>query len=506
MQVASPSLPEGRLLTGQATLNKAAVRLIKTATPTPALTSQTGPDLTTLTFLIASTGDPGACGTGTAIGPFTLTLTQTADDFVISPLSVPLADEVLGRLSARNVLVCVRVEANYSGRIEIDQLDLAIVVSDEEPPAPPAACPPTTQRVRCDLLEFSAMTLASGTDSGSRSQGVGLADFDGDCQLDLAVANYGTFGTGTLGSSLVVVRANGTLAFDAPLVLEEGMGESRVAVADLDGDGEPDVVVNNPNSAQIAIHRNLGGRFAARSTRPVDFGTAPSGVAIDDLNGDGVRDIVAVSNEGGSMTVFLNQPGGGLLSSSTLAVGFEPTAVEIVDVDGDGAVDLLVGNSMFGSFSIGIHFGVGDGTFGARTDMPTGQTPFDVASADFDGDGLLDVATANANGDSVTILFGDGTGAFPTTMDLSVPEGPLGVLAADLDGDTIPDIAVASGVARSLTILQSNGDRTFTESTIAMPIGAYDAAADDLDNDGDVDLIVASNGDVITLLRNLCVE
>ncbi len=133
VQVALPEVPEQRAVAGEAVLDKSAVRLEKLVDVAPRM-AQTGEDRATVTFLIAPNDGADACETGTPIGTFTLILNEAGDDFTIEPASVTLSEAVLDVIARRDVRVCVQIEANYLGRIEIDALGLTLTRADGEPP------------------------------------------------------------------------------------------------------------------------------------------------------------------------------------------------------------------------------------------------------------------------------------------------------------------------------------------------------------------------------------
>jgi FG-GAP-like repeat len=182
-----------------------------------------------------------------------------------------------------------------------------------------------------------------------------------------------------------------------------GTGASSVAVADVNGDGKPDLVVAN---------------ICASST-DCSKGT----VAVLLGNGDGTFQTAVTYGSGGQ-------------GASSVAVG---------DLNGDGKPDLAVANG--GSPQVGVLLGNGDGTFQPVQTYPSGG--FDIAIADVNGDGKLDLLIVNCgpcgSGEGVAgVLLGNGDGTFEPVRTMSLPRYYPGAMAvADVNGDGKPDLVIS---------------------------------------------------------------
>ena len=161
---------------------------------------------------------------------------------------------------------------------------------------------------------------------------------------------------------------------------------------------------------------------------------------------------------------------------------------------------------------------LGDGT-GKFTEVasrpPTGNVPTSIAVGDFNGDGKPDLAVANYCGNdpacrigTVTILLGNGDGTFTATASSpSTGPAPYSIAVGDFNRDGNLDLAVAAASLRSnengnVIILLGNGDGTFTAaasspSTDIMPISV---TVGDFNGDGNLDLAVANDDGVLTIL------
>ena len=124
-------------------------------------------------------------------------------------------------------------------------------------------------------------------------------------------------------------------------------------------------------------------------------GANPIGVAVADVNGDGIPDIVVADQGDSSVSVFLGNGDGTFAAPETFAVGQYPEAVVVADLNGDGKPDIIVPDE--GPGTVSVLLGNGDGTFHPRPPSPWAQQPRSVAVADLNGDGKPDIIVGNYN-------------------------------------------------------------------------------------------------------------
>src|SRR5439155_655311 len=132
-----------------------------------------------------------------------------------------------------------------------------------------------------------------------------------------------------------------------------GAGPFSVALADLNGDGRPDIVAANQSSNSVSVLLNATAPGATPPTfsprTDLTVASSPFSVALADLNGDGRPDIVAANQSSNNVSVLLNAtaPGAATPSSSAtldLAVGAGPFSVALADLNGDGRPDIVTAN------------------------------------------------------------------------------------------------------------------------------------------------------------------
>ncbi|MGC2790785.1 MAG: choice-of-anchor D domain-containing protein, partial [Candidatus Sulfotelmatobacter sp.] len=183
-------------------------------------------------------------------------------------------------------------------------------------------------------------------------------------------------------------------------------------------------------------------------------GDSATSVTVADVNGDGKPDLV-VANEScgatcglGSVGVLLGNGNGTFQTVVTYGSGGANTEfVTVADVNGDGKPDLLVASQDDPSYSrgtVGVLLGNGDGTFQAAVMYGSGGTgAFSVAVADVNGDGRPDLAVANFNGGSAGVLLGNGDGTFQTAAAFAAGFLASSIVIGDGNGDGKPDLPLA---------------------------------------------------------------
>ena len=360
-------------------------------------------------------------------------------------------------------------------------------------------------------VTFAPVSTPS-TGTGSRPTSVAVADVNGDGKPDVLTTNTTTNTVGVLlgsGSGTFTLQANSpsTGANTFPFA---------IAVADVNGDGKPDVLTVNPNAYTVSLLLGNGnGGFALQANSPSTGASGPAfAMVVADVNGDGRPDVFTANSSNSTVSVLLgNGSGGFALQANSPGTGpnSSPIGITVADANGDGKPDLLTANQNTGT--VGVLLGDGGGGFTLQANSPSLDArsfPRGVAVADVNGDGKPDLLTSNENTSTVSVLLGNGSGGFvlqansPSTGPNSVPRS---LVVADVNGDGKPDVVTANQNTDNVAVLLGNGNGGFALQANPPSVGTssqpFSLVVGDVNGDGKPDLLTANYGsDAVGVLLN----
>lgn len=260
--------------------------------------------------------------------------------------------------------------------------------------------------------------------------------------------------------------------------------DGRSAVADINGDGIPDIVSVYPGSGDIyTLLGNGNGTFrSGPSIGPLRL--TMDSVVLTDLNADGKIDLVvsAAGNvDGAGFAVFSGNGDGTFQSPVTYSVADSGVGwVEAGDFNNDGKPDVV----LWAALGLWLFTGNGDGTFNPGVLTPVSNAAYsELVVADFNKDGKLDVAVGVAGSKpGFDVLLGNGDGTFQPPVLYRASAEPFWLAAGDLNNDGYPDVVTGT----SVYLNKKNG--TFAEP-IAVNLPGPEFAIGDVNGDNIPDYV-----------------
>ncbi|WP_431109263.1 T9SS type A sorting domain-containing protein [Winogradskyella poriferorum] len=390
--------------------------------------------------------------------------------------------------------------------------------------------------------------------SSAFSFSVNTSDIDNDGDMDVVYSNR-DWATGWCENT------DGQGTFVNHLITNAGSGNSNAIAKDIDDDGYLDLITSDIDNDEIRWYKSLDGQgnFGEGRIMPLTV-DGPQAIHCSDLDGDGDKDLLSISSGDKKIAWFENNEGNFNLQRTIVTNASENNYIGVNnsiysgDIDGDGDEDVLFstvnkivwyenidgqGNfglsqniSVLGGYSIyiedldndgdldilsGASSSVdwyentdGQGTFGTQQIISNEvDYAFSVYPEDIDGDGDMDVLSASRNDNKIAWYENtDGQGTFgPQQIISNEVDYAFSVYSEDIDGDGDMDVLSASRNDNKIAWYENtDGQGTFGVQQIISisAIGATSINVNDVDNDGDMDVISASiSDDKIAWYENL---
>ncbi len=351
---------------------------------------------------------------------------------------------------------------------------------------------------------------------GTNPTNVLTGDLDGDGKPDLIIINSDNSNI----AFFLNTSTTGAISFAKPVIVSSGTNPFAGALGDLDGDGKLDLAVTELGSSNINILLNKStvgvlnigpssyGSGQLKGNISVTVGNRPIGVSIADIDGDGRPDMVVTNTNSNTVSVLRNAgttPGGQLsfYPSVDLVTGTTvgPFSVQVGDIDGDGKPDLAIAYQFTNTY-ISVYRNtstIGNINFGSKIEIQAGSTPWGLLMGDIDGDGKPDLTVASYTSNTVSVFrntSSTGSISFAPKTDLAVTNPSYTFSIADLDGDGKPDLVLTNYTSSSLSILRNTstaGTISFAPNVIlASGNSPGSVVAADLNGDGRPDLVVTN--------------
>ena len=342
---------------------------------------------------------------------------------------------------------------------------------------------------------FYPAAVTPSTNGDVYPEGVTIADVNGDGNGDVVLSNVD-------GGDVTVLLGNGdgTLQLTSVGYAVGGHPSGPAIVTDINGDGLPDILVADDEFSLTWMAGYGDGTFrAARDYyAPIpDNGDEAYGFSIvnGDFNGDGIPDVVVTPRSccdpSVGITVFLSNPDGTLQPGVTYGAAENLVYAAVGDFNGDGKLDIAASSTGGAVF---IFTGTGNGTFIAGPSYSSGGSfAQGIVASQFNSAtaaGFADLAVLNEQSSNVGILLNDGSGSFMSPVTYPTTAGGCELATADVNGDTFNDLAIAECDGSQVGVLLGVGDGTFTAAADVPLLGSpYGIALADVNGDKSMDII-----------------
>lgn len=279
-----------------------------------------------------------------------------------------------------------------------------------------------------------------------------VADLNGDGELDIVA-------TARDDNDLLWYARDG-LVWDRFVIEDNANAPMGLTTADIDGDTDVDVVLTSNGDAKVYWYENDG---QAGFTRQIVDANLPEPFAVEagDLDGDGDTDLMVLSTEEANAAVLYLNDGQGTFEREILLADVVATDVEIGDWDGSGGLDIVVAirENQTADPDIILYSNEGDGTFAASTLVSDNRNVTSVRLGDIDDDGDLDLIAGNDNATPRVRVYTNVAGAaVPASAFLDdLTSSIVGIDVGDIDGDGILDFVAGDSRGYNLLLFEGTG-------------------------------------------------
>jgi hypothetical protein len=337
-----------------------------------------------------------------------------------------------------------------------------------------------------------------------------VAELNGDGHPDL-VAGLSS----ETGALVTVLLGNGQGGFGKEEQYElKGEAVFGLAVADLDGDGKPDIATALDAAApkqEVGVMLGAGGdAFGGASY--FEAGEHPIGIAAGHFTGGALPDLAVADEVAGVGTVSLlvnkSTPGKASFAAPKQFTAPGAFALAVADFNRDGIPDLAVADTDEGKSGYTILDGTGTASgFSTPKFTALGENLLGVATGDFNGDGYPDLTFVDDPGfgrpSRVWVALNNKVGGFEAAVAYDVGHGAESVAVGEVEGDGRPDLLVAEDTGEVL-VLHNDGNGTFTEAgRFPAGSGVGPLLTADLTGNGAEDIIDGDQNSTVATLLNI---
>lgn len=314
---------------------------------------------------------------------------------------------------------------------------------------------------------------------------VTLADLDGDGDLDVLTAN----GRHWAEQDFVFLNAGSGRMLEARPIGEQIGASYTIQAGDLDKDGDIDAIVVRDNLTALVFENDGDARFSLIGEIAESAGSARSARLLD-VDGDSNLDLVMVTRRGTDRLYIGDGEGGFGLPADLPGDGYGSTGVDAGDFDADGDYDLLIARRDGAASVLLINQGSGD--FHAIA-LPASEGDHRKAVfADMNGDERVDIILTGTTGEHLLYEQSEEEEFTEPRLFGRTGDNVQAVAAVDIDADG--DIDLVAGADGSNLLYFNNGSGAFQRETLPNSADTYGVAAGDMNGDGVIDLVFANSG------------
>ncbi|NEQ38838.1 MAG: VCBS repeat-containing protein, partial [Okeania sp. SIO3I5] len=335
---------------------------------------------------------------------------------------------------------------------------------------------PTTKAVGANEIVISTNANAATS--------LFTADVDGDGDVDVLSASF-------YDNKIALYLNDGSNNFTEQVISTNASNARSVFAADVEGDGDVDIFSASRFDDKIALYLNDGSNNFTEQIISNSANGARSVFAVD-VDNDGDVDVLSGLEFGDIVAVYLNDGSNNFTQQIISTTADGAYSVFAVDVDNDGDIDALSASRY--DNKIALYLNDGSNNFTEQVISTNANGARSVFAADVDSDGDIDVLSASYDDDKIALYLNDGSNTFTEQVISTNANGARSVFAADVDSDGDLDVLSASFYDDKIAIYLNDGSNNFTEQAISnSDDGAMSVFAADVDNDGDVDVLSSSS-------------
>lgn len=320
------------------------------------------------------------------------------------------------------------------------------------------------------------------------------ADIDNDGDIDIILNNR-------YSNSIDVLKNDGSGEFDKTLISSNLLSPSDIEAGDLDNDGDIDIVICWEYSDAFTVYKNNGnGEYSLSGityTRQ-----RPVAVKLSNFDKDGYLDLVVANWESNEVTVYKNSSNGSFSVMSYFNPGIRPLSFASGDVDNDGDMDLAVGIDWNPALVV-IESNDGEGNFTRTQTLTVRDRPYSITVNNFNNNSFIDFCSSNLYDNTLSLLLNSNGNLISSLMAASGNDARK-IVNGDFDADGDIDLALASTNSEFISTYRNNGNAVFTGYLTQNSFGkAFSIVSNDFDGDGDLDLATTNhNTNTVSVFKN----